>query len=55
MKIGHSQVSYSTGDETGLDLEGQKEKGKSIHSLPASLAGVACGLSAGVCWNWGLG
>lgn len=42
-------------DETGeLDLGEQREKRRSVSSLPGFHAGVVCGLAGCACWSWGL-
>lgn len=48
------RVFYSPGDETGgLNLEEQKEKGRSTISLTDYLVGVFCELVGSTCWIWG--
>lgn len=43
----------SGGENRGLDLEEQKEKWRSIGSLPAPLPGMDLRLAVGNCWSWG--
>lgn len=43
-----------TVDETGQsDLEEQRDRQKSVVTLPVSLHHMAYGFSGSVCWGWG--